>query len=166
MRHFRVSALFFALFSAGIAQAPKTDDGMASARAGNASGPASRVKSRASDLSPDNFSQWEYWTNVTIPARGFVNLDSQLDFSTTSAVRMTIRTAEADMPNVVLNAYWAIPQVPYFGIADVIEGRRFPYSNAGGATLNPYGSQFRLQVVNNGPNPITVTQVLLFMRAR
>jgi hypothetical protein len=63
-----------------------------------------------------------------------------------------------------MSAYWGVPQLPLYAAADVIGGTSFPYSNAGGATFNTYGSQFRLQVTNNGANPITLTQVLIFSR--
>ena len=63
-----------------------------------------------------------------------------------------------------MSAYWGVPQLPLYAVADVIGGTSFPYSNLGGATFNTYGSQFRLQVTNNGANPITLTQVLVFAR--
>jgi hypothetical protein len=49
-----------------------------------------------------------------------------------------------------------------YGVADVVAGTSFLYSKAGGATFNTYGSQFRLEVTNNGANPITLTHVLVF----
>jgi hypothetical protein len=63
-----------------------------------------------------------------------------------------------------MSAYLAVPQLSLYGAADVIAGTSFPYSNAGGATFNTYGSQFRLPVSNNGANPITLTRVLVFSR--
>jgi hypothetical protein len=57
-----------------------------------------------------------------------------------------------------------VPQLSLYAVADVIGGTSFPHSNLGGATFNTYGSRFRLQVTNNGANPITLTQVLVFAR--
>jgi hypothetical protein len=63
-----------------------------------------------------------------------------------------------------MSTYWAVLQLSLYGMTDVVAGTSFPYSNAGGATFNTYGSRFRLQVTNNGANPITLTQVLVFSR--
>ena len=101
---------------------------------------------------------------MTIPPGSSVNLDTRFDYSTTDTVRVTIRSAASDLGNFVMSAYWGVPQLPLYAVADVIAGTSFPYSNAGGATFNTYGSQFRLQVTNNGANPITLTQVLVFAR--
>ena len=63
-----------------------------------------------------------------------------------------------------MSTYWAVLQLSLYGMTDVVAGASFPYWNAGGATFNTYGSRFRLQVTNNGTNPITLTQVLVFSR--
>ena len=166
MRPFTTSALLIVLLTCpGTAQTPKTaDDEAGRTRSGGITAPASRIKSRG-DSSQDNLSQWEYWTNVTIPASSWVILDSQLDYSTADTVRMTIRSTKANLDNVTVAAYWAIPEVPYYGIADVLEGSKFVYLDAGGATLNTYGSHFRIQVINNSRSAITLSQVLLFTRS-
>lgn len=153
------------LASPGIAQQSKAiDDESASRKAGSPTSVPSKSKPLRSVVSQDSFSIWEFWTDVTIPAGASVNLDSRTDYSTVDTVRATIRSAGPDLNNVVVAAYWAIPQAPFYGIADVVAGTTFPFLNAGGATFNTYGSQFRLRVTNNGSNPISLTQVLIFAR--
>ena len=148
-------------------KAPKTHDEETASVRSTASTPAvSRLPPRAGDSSRTTNSQWEYWTNVTIAAGSSVNLDSQIDYSTTDTVRMTIRSAGSDLANVIVSAYWAIPQVSWYGVADVVAGSTFPYTDAGGATFNAYGSEFRLRVTNNGSESIRLSQVLLFTRVQ
>lgn len=166
MRPFTTSALSIALLaSPGNAQTAKTDDDEAGrTKSGGTTALPSRTKSRV-DSSQDNLSQWEYWTNVTIPASSWVNLDAQLDYSTADTVRVTIRSTKANLDNITVAAYWAIPEVSYYGVADVDDGSKFVYLDAGGATFNTYGSEFRIHVINNSRSAITLSQVLLFTRA-
>ena len=167
MHHFTISALCLVLLAApSTAQKPKAVDGESSSRKSEGSyvaPPKTEPRSRAWS---NTFPQWEWWTNVTIAPGSSVNLDTRFDYSTTDTVRVTVRSAGSDLGNFVMSAYWGVPQLPLYAVADVIGGTSFPYSNAGGATFNTYGSQFRLQVTNNGANPITLTQVLIFSRVR
>ena len=165
MHPFTISVLFLAvLASPGNTQSSKTtDDEAGSTKSVVATAPPS-IRSRV-ESSQDNLSQWEYWTNVTIPASSWVNLDSQLDYSTTDTVRMTIRSTKTNLDNLVVAAYWAIPQATYYGVVDVVAGSNFPYLDAGGATFNTYGSMFRLHLINNSRSAITLSQVLLFTRS-
>ena len=166
MHHFTISALCLVLLAApSTAQKPKAFDGESSSRKSEGSYVApSKTEPRSSVWPQNTFPQWEWWTNVTIPPGSSVNLDARFDYSTTDTVRVTIRSTGPDLGNFVMSAYWAVPQLSLYAVADVIGGTSFPYPNAGGATFNTYGSQFRLQVTNNGANPITLTQVLVFAR--
>ena len=173
MRAFTISVLFLGLLAdPSVAQAAKAaDDDNASIKStgvssGQSTGatPAVKIQPRSDGSPQATFSQWEWWTNFTIPAGGTVNLDSQLDYSTTDTVRVTIRSAGSDLGKVALAAYWAIPDVPFYGVADVVGGNTLPYSDAGGATFNTYGSQFRLRLINNGNSAVTISQVLMFSR--
>ena len=163
MRPFIIYALLPVLLACpAFSQSPQAaDDQTAFTRSGGASAPASKVRP-SRNRSQDSSSQWEYWTNVTIAANSYINLDSQLDYSTIGTVRITIRSTGSNLNNLSVAALWAIPEVPYYGVADLVAGRNFVYSNAGGATLNTYGSQFRLQVINNGSTAVTRSQILLY----
>ncbi len=107
---------------------------------------------------------WEYWVNLTIPAGGSLDLDSDIDFAYSDSVRVTVRSGIGNLADVVLNAYWSVPFAPLFNVADVVRGDTFYYRNVGGATFNTYGSQFRLRIINNGVTAVTLSQVLLFAR--
>jgi hypothetical protein len=109
---------------------------------------------------------WEYWVNLTIPAGSWLDLDSVMDFSHAGNVRVSVRCLDASLGNVVLAAYWTVPQAPFFNVADVVEGNTFYYRNVGGTTFNAYGSRFRLRIINNGVTGITLSQVLLFARSQ
>jgi hypothetical protein len=166
MHHLTLSALCLALLAApSTAQKPKAVDGeSSSSKSGGANAATSKAEPRNGSWPHGTFSQWEYWTNVTISPGSSVNLDAQFDYSTTDTVRVTVRSAGSDLSNFVMSSYWAVPHLSSYGVADVVVGTSFPYMNAGGATFNTYGSQFRLQVTNNSANPITLTQVLVFAR--
>jgi hypothetical protein len=166
MRYLTIAGLLLALALPSRAQKPKTVDSEAASIKSTAASPAvSKVQPRAQTSSPqDSFNQWEFWNNITIPAGAAINLDSQLDYSTTDTVRVTFRSAGADLGNLVVSAYWAIPQVDLFGVAEVVAGNSFPYLNAGGATFNTYGSILRVQVKNTGNAPMVLAQVLAFAR--
>jgi hypothetical protein len=166
MHHFPIAALGLVLLAApSTAQQPKAVDGGSSSRKSEGSYVApSKTEPRSSAWLKDTFPQWEWWTNVTISPGSSVNLDARFDYSTTDTVRVTIRSTGPDLGSFVMSAYWAVPQLSLYAVADVIAGTSFPYSNAGGATFNTYGSQFRLQVTNNGANPITLAQVLVLAR--
>ena len=160
------------LVPVSLAQSPKSaDESRASLKSEAGLKPAlSKVRPRTSSSpqassSPQvSSSYWEYWTDVTIQAGGYINLDSDLDYSSSDTVRMTLRSSSGDLSKAVFAAYWSVPQLQYYSGADVVSGRDFSYTNAGGATLNTYGNQFRLQVINNGTTSITLSQVLLFTR--
>ena len=166
MHHFTISALCLALLAApGTAQKPKVADAESSSRKSEGSYVAqSKTEAQARGVAWSTFPQWEWWTNVTIPPGSSVNLDTRFDYSTTDTVRVTVRSVGSDLGNLVVGAYWGVPQLSLFGVADVVAGTSFPFSNAGGATFNTYGSQLRLQMTNNGANPITLSQVLAFSR--
>ena len=105
---------------------------------------------------------WEYWVNQIIPAGGSLDLDSEIDFSCSENVRVTVRSDVANLGTVALAAYWTVPTAPYFNVADVVKGDTSYYRNAFGATFNTYGSRFRLRILNNGGSAVTLRQVLIY----
>jgi hypothetical protein len=109
---------------------------------------------------------WEYWVNLTLPAGGWLDLDSAIEFSYSDNVRVTVRCSDGSLTNVELAAYWTVPRAPLFNVADVVRGDSFYYWNVGGATFRTYGTRFRLRIINNGFTGITLSQVLLFVRGQ
>jgi hypothetical protein len=158
------------LGAAGWSQSSKPADDADAAKMDLAKGTASpKPDRRPSRAGPRTLSSsyasslWEYWVNLTIPAGSSLDLDSDLDFSYSDNVRVTIRSSDSgDLSDVVLDAYWTVPQAPFFNLADVVKGDTFYYRNVGGATFNTYGSRFRLRIINNGATAVTLRQVLMF----
>ena len=153
--------------TAGRAQTEKRqDDPRAISKAPGLKPSSSKLAPQIGSPSPQQYtySGWEFWTNVLIPAGGSLNLDSQIDFSSSDSVRVTVRSEGDPLSGLVLSAYWAVPQLPSFNSAEVATGDKFYYTNVGGATFNTYGSQFRLRITNTGNTPVNLSQVLLFTR--
>lgn len=154
------------LVPAGWAQTAKAADNSQAAAKPEGLKPApSKVGPRLSSSPQISSSSWEYWTNVSIPAGGAVNLDSQLDFSTADTVRVTIRSANGDLSGLTCAAYWTVPQLQDYNAADVVTGDSFYFANVGGVTFVTYGNQFRLRLVNNGTTTINLTNVLLYIHS-
>src|SRR5262245_51147668 len=155
------------LGAAGWSQSSKPADDADAAKTDLTKG-TSNPKDRRSSQAPRTLnssyssSLWEYWINLTIPAGGSVDLDSDINFSYSENVRVTIRSDSGNLADVVLAAYWTVPQAPFFNVAEVVKGDTFYYRNAGGATFNTYGSRFRLRIINNGDSAVTLRQVLIF----
>jgi hypothetical protein len=168
MRLSAALALSVALLATAVrAQTEKRpDDSAATSKAPGLKPSSSNAKPRVASPSPqqDTYSGWEFWTNVIIPPGGSLNFDSQMDFSSSDTVRVTLRSENDSLALVVASAYWSVPQLPSFNSAETVTGDTFYYSNVGGATFNCYGSQFRLHITNNGSAPVTLSQVLMFTR--
>lgn len=122
-----------------------------------------RVKS-AEPRSSYSYGDWEVWRDITIAPGQSVNLESDMSFVATDTARVTIRSRNSDLPNIVMNAYWAVPQALYWSVADVVIGERLAYTNVGGAVFNTYGSQFRLRLTNTGSATMYLSQVVIFTR--
>jgi hypothetical protein len=155
------------LCAAGWSQTPKPVDDAETAQTGFK--PASSPKAdRRSNVAVSRSlgssyasSLWEYWVNQVIPAGGSLDLDSEIDFSSSETARVTVRSDSANLGDIALAAYWTVPTAPYFNIADVVKGSGSYYRNAFGATFNTYGSRFRLRILNNGSSAVTLRQVLI-----
>jgi len=63
---------------------------------------------------------------------------------------VSIRSYNPDLRDIVMDAYWAVPQAEFYNVAEVVSGDTFPYRNVDGATFTTYGNQFRLRVTNTG----------------
>ncbi len=175
MRSFPSMVLGVALLgAAGWSQSSKPADDAEAAKADLAKSPSSPKPDQrsprltASRISNSFYSSslWEYWVNLTIPAGGSLDLDSDIDFSYSENVRVTVRSDFGNLAEVTLGAYWTVPPAPFFNVADVVNGNTFYYRNVGGATFNTYGNWFRLRITNNGGSAVTLRQVLMFVPGR
>jgi hypothetical protein len=114
----------------------------------------------------DSYSPWEFWNNVTIQPGDSVNLDSSLDYSSSDSAKVTVLSANgANLGDLVLSAFWAVPTLKFFNAADVFTGDGSYYSDARAFTFPIYGSQFRLRLTNHGASAVSLAQVLIFTRA-
>jgi hypothetical protein len=111
-----------------------------------------------------SYADWEVWRDVTIAPGESVNLDSGISFTTADTARVSIRSRNADLREIVMNAYWAMPQAEFFNVAEIVTGDTFPYRNVGGATFTTYGNQFRLRLTNTGTSTMYLAQVVVFAR--
>lgn len=137
------------------------EDASAASKAANT---VPKARPHASSVPQISSSSWEVWSNVIIPAGGSVDIDSDTDFSSSDTVRVTVRSANADLADLAVNAYWSVPQANYYNNSAVVTGDTFYYANVGAAMFNTYGNQFRLRLVNNGNRTMTLTQVTVFAR--
>ena len=169
MHHFTISALCLVLLAApSTAQKPKAFDGESSSRKSEGSCVArSKTEPRSGTWPQDTFPQWEWWTNVTIAPNSSVNLDTRFDYSTTDTVRVTIRSTGPDLASFVMGAYWAVPQLPLYALADfffmatrpekLVRSRRSMSSSASAAQLaaaiasGPESSPRSRSICQNGP---------------
>ncbi len=111
---------------------------------------------------PATSAKYEYYTNVIIPANQSVNLDSALDYSSSDTVAVTVRSAKADIANLIGTAYFTVPNATEYFTQDVFSGQNFNYSNTGGAVFTVCGPQFRLTLQNLSTATITLTSVLVY----
>lgn len=123
-----------------------------------------QARVKAEPRSSDSYGDWEVWRDITIAPGQSVNLESDMSFFSADTARVTIRSRNSDLPNIVMNAYWAVPQAAFWSVADVVSGETFPYNNVGGAVFSTYGSQFRLRLTNNGTVTMNLSQVVIFTR--
>jgi hypothetical protein len=105
---------------------------------------------------------FEAFINVAVGPGQAIEIDSSLDYTYADTVRISVRSADADLGNLQFQAYWSVPDVDYYNATDFIDGSTFVYPNAGGMQFLVYGSQFRLVITNSGSSTINMTQVLLF----
>jgi hypothetical protein len=154
------------LASAGFAQTVADDASEAQKPAKGVSLKAqSRVKG-AESRGSYSYGDSEVWRDITIGPAQSVNLDSDISFYSSDTVRVSIRSRNSDLPNLEMNAYWAVPQALYWSVADVVTGEKFPYDNVGGVVFNTYGSQFRLRLTNTGSSTMYLAQVVIFTRVQ
>lgn len=110
------------------------------------------------------YADWEVWRNIAIAPGQSVNLDSDMYFSTADSARVSVRSRNADLPAMVMNAYWAVPQAEFYNATDVVSGDTFAYNNTGGTTFPTYGTRFRLRLTNTGTSTMFLSQVVVFAR--
>jgi hypothetical protein len=129
--------------------------------------PNAKIRPNAATATPRSYSyaDWDVWRNVTIAPGESVNLDSDINFSSADAARVSMRSHNDDLPDIRMNAYWAVPQAEFFNVAEVVTGATFPYSNTGGASFRAYGNRFRLRLTNTGSSTIYLIQVVVFAPA-
>lgn len=123
---------------------------------------STRSKGAAASPRATGSSDWELWRNLTIGPGQSVTLHSDLDFSTAGTARVSFRSRNNDLPDLRMDAYWAVPQAEFFNVAEVVTGQNFPYRNVGGVTFTTYGSQFRLRLTNTGGTTIFLSQIIIF----
>ena len=148
MRHFLALTTFAAL----VAQSGFADDS------------ASAAKTKSPISAAVTYANWEYYSNLVIAPGQSINLDSGIDYSSSEAVAVTARSADSDIANLSMQAYWTLSGANYFNSAEVVNGSTFPYGNVGGAKFNVFGNVFRLTLVNNGAAPMRLVQVTVFTR--
>jgi hypothetical protein len=112
----------------------------------------------------ESYADWDVWRNLTIGPGQSVTLDSGIRFGTTGSARVSVRSRNRDLPNLVMDAYWAVPEAEFFNVAEVATGDMFPYPNVGGAVFTTYGTQFRLRLTNTGNGTMFLSQVVIFAR--
>jgi hypothetical protein len=160
-----VAVVLAALASATFAQSVADDATEAQKPAKGVSLKAqARVKSEARGTY--SYGDSEVWRDITIGPGQSVNLDSDMSFYSSDTARVSIRSRNSDLPNLEMNAYWAVPQALYWSVADVVTGEKFPYNNVGGVVFNTYGSQFRLRLTNTGSSTMYLAQVVIFTRVQ
>ncbi len=152
---FVTAALTALLVPAGFAQkqSSKTaDDGSHAAKTG-----ASKAAT-----SGEVHGRSEVFSNVTIGPGQSAVLDSGLDYTYVELVRVSVRSANADLSSLQFVAYWSVPGAEFYNATQAIEWSTFIYGNTGGAQFSVYGSQFRLVLKNTGSSTVNLLQVLLF----
>jgi len=133
---------------------------------------AAPAKSRAATdattppASPD---YWEVYSDLVIAAGKSLALDSTMDYSKSDRVAVTVRcticnSAATSMNNLVLKAFWKVPDVDLYSVAEIEQGSNFPYWDSGGAIFQTFGSTFRLTLQNTGKENISIQQLILFRR--
>jgi hypothetical protein len=113
-----------------------------------------------------SFSNYEFWTSVTIPAGGGVSLDSGINYASSDIVRVTFRSAAPDLGNLVAVASWSVPEIDDFNIQDLSLGSKYFFTISGGGVFSVSGTQFRLILVNNGTDLINLNSVLVIARSQ
>ena len=162
-RIFAAAAVVAVLASVSFAQAVADDASEAEKPAKGVSLKA-QARVKAEPRNSYSYGDWEVWRDIAIAPGQSVNLDSVMSFSSADTVRVSIRSRNSDLPNIEMNAYWAVPQALYWSVADVVTGERLAYTNVGGAVFNTYGSQFRLRLTNTGTATMYLSQVVIFTR--
>ena len=154
MRRLIVTLILLGALSIG-SFAQRDEDESAAVRTPKTNGTAPRSYS---------YADWEVWRDITIAPGQSVNLDSGISFSTADTARVSIRSHNADLRDIVMDAYWAVPQAEFYNVAEIVTGDTFPYRNVGGATFTTYGNQFRLRLTNTGTSTMFLAQVIVFAR--
>jgi len=113
----------------------------------------------------------EVLRDVVIGAGKTITFDSTMDYSSATAVAVTVLCAACSTNDtslatagLVLQARWIVPNAESFVATEFRAATAFPYWDAGGVMFSVFGSQFRLSMQNKGTQAITLKQVTLFIR--
>jgi hypothetical protein len=113
----------------------------------------------------------EVLRDVVIGAGKTITFDSSMDYSSATAVAVTVLCAACSTNDtslatlgLVLQARWMVPNAESFVATEFRAATAFPYWDAGGVMFSVFGSQFRLSMQNKGTQAITLKQVTLFIR--
>lgn len=109
------------------------------------------------------FANWEYYTNVTIPANSSIFLDSETDYSSATALQVTVRSAASDAANLAISPTWSVPGASSYNVgSNVVFGSDFFFNNTGGGSFPVAGKQLRTFLYNIGTTTITLSSVIVF----
>jgi len=156
------AALVALLVPAGFAQKQSRKTAENRSHAVKAANRAAGKTARPRDM-PNGSS--EVFTDLTIGPGQSINIDSGLDYANTDIVRVSIRSANADLNNLQLESYWSVPTADLYNATEAMDGSTFVFGNVGGAQFCVYGNQFRLVLTNTGSSTINLMQVMLFAPA-
>ncbi len=119
-------------------------------------------KAAGKSAKPRGMANAEVYVDVTIGPGQSAVLDSGFDYTDADMVRVSVQSADFDLGNLQLQAYWSVPDANFYNLTDVVDGSTFIAANVGGAPFMVYGSQFRLVLMNTGSSTITLVQVMVF----
>ena len=159
MRHATAGLLFVLLTLGSVSGQEIRHEDLAQSKTAQAS--------KATPRAAQSVSNWQVWSEVTIPAGQTVNFDSSINFGSSEDVRITIRAQSgSDMKDMLFYPYWSNPDAQFWNISQLIKGSEFTFANAGGFVSQTFGSQFRLAVFNNGSAAITLRELVIHSRAQ
>jgi hypothetical protein len=108
------------------------------------------------------FANWEYYTNMTIPANGSIFLDSGTDYSSANTLQITVRSTGSDIASLAIAPTWSVPGAPSYNVGTVAVGSDFFFNNTGGASFAVAGKQLRTFLYNTGPTTMTLSSVIVY----
>ena len=121
------------------------------------------LKSRVSPIKASiSYANWTYFTSVTIPANGYIYLDTNIDFSSSTEVSISVLSANPDVVNLIIAPHWTSNGVPYFMPSTTASGNSFDFSDSGAAYFTVSGSQLRVFFYNRSSATMTYKAVYIY----